>query len=888
MPPSGPRQEEQEQVEKPVLSQTAQPAASDLAPLGAVGMSALGRMGGSQRVQLARSLVGHMGNAAFSRMIMRAPPTAATAAAAAALAPDGPLSKLRDELDDTFVDEDDCLTWIGQLGPGEKTLVGRDATMRQQMIDAFNVQEMLRAVEMLALPVKHQIDWIRQAGNLQAIGAPAIGRLLTSATVNDFGELVGWDDVRAAVQHCWGGDPLTLVPVTQDPARATQWLATAGFAGWALQRSGAARVAIFTAADAVNRIAALKTAGKWNEVISGLRGNAGTGPARDSLHALFTAATDAADRRALYEIRFNTRAAGPVDWVANGEATWTTQETTTGTGQTAAQVQAAITAGGPATAEATATADAEGPMAQLRDELDDTFVDEDLCLRLLAQLTDREIYLVGRDQTMLNQMQSAFNGAEMTRAIGLLRFLPLKQALAFAARSGDADDVPSSLYRTLVDRATSQDVAEAIGWPQAMNVLKDANLNPLALGALATDDAQFQNVLQTYPAYTDWIVSGGFSSQLVRHMSTHGPLPAITALVAAAKLDAVLGGLRTGAQMPPADQNALKLIFLAATNVPTKKKLLMKRFNVDSMGTEGGAPEFEAPALDQIWILLERLPPTHVADNAWFQSINRMVQSSATAPNGVTGSNRVGLGYSVGQMGAPEAGAFTDPADAMRGTNMFDSNLVHEMGHAADAEFNYTRDGGPFDTEADLGQWQSHPDLNQLVVDWAATLNLSATVPNAADRTGVIQALQWDMANSAAAAANPQAGFQNQAGAAWGTAGDPWQARWTAVQAHALVAQVQQAQGSNSPWMNPPAAIGTRIYHDTGYNYWASYLSATRAGGKLSRYQFRDKRDFFAETYATFYLTPADPGSLVRGWNNRVYQWFLTNVDRGFSTQATP
>lgn len=170
MPSNGPRQDEREQVEEPqVLIQTAQPAMPAIAPLGGVGMSAIGRMSSPERAQLARSLAGHMGNAAFSRMIMRAP--------------DGPLAKLRDELDDTFVDEDDCLTWIGQLGPGEKTLVGRDATMRQQMIDAFNVQEMLRAVEMLALPVKHQIDWIRPAGNLQAIGAPAIGRLLTSATV---------------------------------------------------------------------------------------------------------------------------------------------------------------------------------------------------------------------------------------------------------------------------------------------------------------------------------------------------------------------------------------------------------------------------------------------------------------------------------------------------------------------------------------------------------------------------------------------------------------------------------------------------------------------------------------------------------------------------------
>jgi hypothetical protein len=100
---------------------------------------------------------------------------------------------------------------------------------------------------------------------------------------------------------------------------------------------------------------------------------------------------------------------------------------------------------------------------------------------------------------------------------------------------------------------------------------------------------------------------------------------------------------------------------------------------------------------------------------------------------------------------------------------------------------------------------------------------------------------------------------------------------------------VKGGQATNSPWNTPPPAVAGRIYHDTDYNYWASYNSATRAGGKLSRYQFRDKRDFFAETYATYYETaPADPGRLVRAWNAKVYEWFRANVDRGQETQAPP
>src|SRR5262245_24784042 len=98
----------------------------------------------------ARMVASGIGNAAFSQL-MRAPRVAADAAAAAAMAPEGPLAKLRDELDDTFVDEDACLGWLGQLGEGERILVGRDATMMQQMADAFNAGEMARAIEHVTL-----------------------------------------------------------------------------------------------------------------------------------------------------------------------------------------------------------------------------------------------------------------------------------------------------------------------------------------------------------------------------------------------------------------------------------------------------------------------------------------------------------------------------------------------------------------------------------------------------------------------------------------------------------------------------------------------------------------------------------------------------------------
>jgi hypothetical protein len=95
------------------------------------------------RQGLARELASMVGNAAFARHVaggtlLRQTEDAATAATAA---PSGPLKKLRDELDDTFVDEDDCLTWIGQLGEGERGLVGKDETMMKQIAEAFDIDE---------------------------------------------------------------------------------------------------------------------------------------------------------------------------------------------------------------------------------------------------------------------------------------------------------------------------------------------------------------------------------------------------------------------------------------------------------------------------------------------------------------------------------------------------------------------------------------------------------------------------------------------------------------------------------------------------------------------------------------------------------------------------
>ena len=843
------------------------------------------------------------GNRATAQALQRHP--VADAAAVAKGSPSGPLAKLRDELDDTFVDEGDCLMWLGQLGPGERELVAKDNTMMRQMVDAFNVKEMLQAVEHLHMPIAWQLYWIDQAGDTEDIGQVAFARLLNSATADQFDQLVkSGDQVREVISY--KGDVLSLAPVMADPARAAGWLGNAAYADWVLKRTGAPVLVNWMGAHAApaTAIAALKKADRWNALLDKLRGGGPAGLEREGLFKLFMASTEADDRRRLYELRFGRRAQGTFDWIADGEAEWKRQEGFAGAGRTRDDVQKEIAAGGPKTAKDAAAADDKGPLAKLRDELDDTFVDEELCLRLLGELSDRELFLVGEDSTMLDQMASAFDDGEMRQALNRLRYLPLKAALKFVSDSGEMKGLDASMYQMLVNRATSQEIAEAVGWDKTLGVLKrGSQVNPLAMPPLVADDAKMAHIIGTYSSFTTWVLDFKGSDDAgapgyVRYLAAHSPLQTFMALKTAGRMDDVIGALPTGSSLAARDKIAMRTIHHALTDVPTKKALLMKRYDLKRIGPDTDATyapaagtDFEAPVLDRIWDLLELLPPADVADNKWLDEITRRSNPDAPDPQGVTPDNRIAIGYDPTQMARPETGTFTDPADPMRTTNMFDSTVIHEMGHASDAQYGWTKKGGPFDTNDDLGAWADHAqDTDALVDRWATDLSLPTTLPVAAELADAVKALKSAMAGKKT---NAEDGFKAMAtaggGPAYGTAGDKWQPLWTKISAHTIVQACQMSQSTNNPWRTAPPDINGRTYHDTGYDYWASYKTATRTGGKLSFYQFRDKRDFFAETYATYYLTaPADPGSLVKTWNNKVYEWFRDNVDRGHSAKPGP
>ena len=163
--------------------------------------------------------------------------------------------------------------------------------------------------------------------------------------------------------------------------------------------------------------------------------------------------------------------------------------------------------------------------------------------------------------------------------------------------------------------------------------------------------------------------------------------------------------------MPVPDRAALRLLFLAGTDVPMKIKMLNQRYNLDRSGEDtalAGAGNFETATLDRIWDLLERLPEEDLADNKWLEEFTRRTNPTAPIAQGVTGDNRVAVGYDPAHLDDPDLGTYSAPGDQMHGTVIFDRAVLHEMGHASDRQYGWTADGGPFDTDPDLGAWANH------------------------------------------------------------------------------------------------------------------------------------------------------------------------------------
>ncbi len=851
-------------------------------------------------IQLGRSL-----NAQFPRVgvrtdsgagkhqLVQQAEEAATTTEAIAVAPEGPLAQLRDELDDVFVNESFCLQQIDQLGAGERELVRGDRTLMQQMADAFNASEMLRAVDALDCPPKWAIYWLGRAGVASDIGDAGYERLLANAQGTEVAEIFGWAEVRRIFTANYGGSPLGLSTLVDNPARTRHVIgAFSEFSDWVISSAGADVYLHYIAThDPRPCLGSLRAAGKVNALLSALRSLGVTDAHGSDLLELFRASNSADERARIFETRFGERVSGEFDWMADGEAHWNQRLQISGEGQTEAAIAAGI---GTTTTADTASADPEGPLARLRDELDDVFVDEGECLENLRALNARERFLVRGDQQMMRQMAEAFDASEMMRALRMLAFTDVKWAVYWLDVANAADDVGPEGFQALLAPATGQAIANLIGWRRAFNVVKEhSGLDALGIAPLANDGARMAWALGQ-AAYVDWTLERPGAQGLVRYLHLHSPAqtgPA--AMETAGRINQILAGLPTGSALAPDDRRALFELH-KHLQIANARKLFAKRFNV-TVGTQTGGAAFEGQGLQRTWQLLDRLPESAIASNEWLEAINRRDNPSAPTPQGVVGAggqSSLALGYGAANLGASDTGEFTDPGDVLRNQNLFDAVAIHEAGHVADRTGNFSGDDGPLATRNDLGAWRLYRNSSEaaaetLLDDMLALAPLPPALTAAQQtnaKAGFVKALRQQNQNA-------QQGFQDlgsAAGEPW-AAGQSWFDLWQLVQGHALVAVLQDGHLTNSTWNNPPAStlLSGRYFHQAYSNRWSSYLAAVRGGQKLSRYQFRTRGEFFGEIYAVFYMS-TPPGVTLRAWNRTVYDWFVRDVDRGHSTRVRP
>ena len=253
------------------------------------------------------------------------------------------------------------------------------------------------------------------------------------------------------------------------------------------------------------------------------------------------------------------------------------------------------------------------PLQQLREELDDVFVDEAACLGYIRQLGPA-VPTVRNDKTMMSQMAGAFDEDEILQAVQLLS-MELKWAVYWINQSGEEDAIGSKGYDTLISGSTAQAIAELIGWSEMMDVVKTNHKgNPLTMfPPLNANNAMLAHVLGSYGSYVDWILDAAGGQQLLRFLVSHDPGQMIAALDKSARWDPFLGKLPKGMGLMPVDKTALLTLFDASKNINQQVGLFEVRFGVQATGPKGIA--WEPKGLRRAWEMLTVLPPADVEGN---------------------------------------------------------------------------------------------------------------------------------------------------------------------------------------------------------------------------------------------------------------------------------
>ncbi len=501
---------------------------------------------------------------------------------------------------------------------------------------------------------------------------------------------------------------------------------------------------------------------------------------------------------------------------------------------------------------------------ELRDKLNATPVDKAASLALISQLGP-DAALARKDDALLAKMAGAFDGKQMMEVVQRLG-LDLRFSVYWINRAGKIPEIGNKGLDLLISGASALDVAQLIGWPAMMNVVKAnyAGVNPLTVfPTLVGDDTQLAHVFATYGHYVDWILDGAGPQLFLRFLVAHSPKKMIDALVTGNRWAPFLAKLPKGVALMPADKSALYDLAYSTSDFARQEELFDVRFDLQT--AKAGYIDWETKGLQRAWQILNILPVPDVEGNPKMKFFLRAAAGETAGESDM--STYVAYWYRANKMKQKDIGAYTNPKDAMYGMNIFDGTIIHEIGHAVDGARKLS---DAYCKTADGGGW------------------VKQTPATAVD--GMVAASPWPTTKAWTAALKGQARqacinavTNSTSVAAEAHALDPKGGLWKTIRSQRVVRAIPPAQEARAPWMHHEQQFkfADRYYHEGYRGEWHSYLSA-RYDAKISKYQFRDPTDWFAEVYALYYLTvnPSSPKAEDAGKKvpEPIRTWFRDNV----------
>ncbi len=521
-------------------------------------------------------------------------------------------------------------------------------------------------------------------------------------------------------------------------------------------------------------------------------------------------------------------------------------------------------------------------LEELREELGKAKINEAACLGFINRL-GADSPALANDKVSLSKISRNFSATGLLRTLQVLD-IDLKWMIYWLNLGGKIADIGNKGLDSIIAPASVGEISELLGWQGMLNVVKtNFSPNPLTIfPPLVADDAMLLSVLGSYGYYVDWILEYSGASGLMNFMLNHGASKFANALDKSARWNIFLGKFTKGPGLLPADKEGLLNLFDALSEIDKKVQIFEVRFNVTATGKGGIA--WEPKGLRRAWQMLNILPAADVEGNPDLQYIYRAGQGETAGESDM--ADYVKYWYNVARLGQIDYKTYVDPGDPMHKQNIFDGTIIHEVGHAVDGSSE--KYSNSYCKTAPGGGWKwetpaTMVDAMLAASPWDASTWKISEHKEMGTFAPIFQFIDLGVIMMNARQAVVNAATNHKSVRAEANAIDPKGQLWRYIQRQKVVKAIEPAFESAAPWMahGRQTKFGDRYYHEGYTNWWYSYLS-DRYDNKFSKYQFRDPRDWFAETYTTYYITvnPSNPkvddaGKLVP---EPIRTWFRENV----------